>query len=65
MNGPADISLEENNLLVEVGDSLDNLHSLSGSHTSKWKTVARSRRTQRKSLHVNEGSSANNFLTFS
>ncbi|KAI3440355.1 Trimethylguanosine synthase [Psidium guajava] len=53
MNGPADISLEENNLLVEVGDSLDNLHSLSGSHTSKLKTVARSRR-RRKSLHINE-----------
>ncbi|XP_030540017.2 uncharacterized protein LOC115747853 isoform X2 [Rhodamnia argentea] len=53
-NGPSEISLEENNLLVEVGDSLDNLHSLSGSHKSKLKTVARNRRIQRKSLHINE-----------
>lgn len=53
MSSPTEISLEENNLLLEVGDSLDNLHSLCGSHTSESKTVAR-KRIQRKSLHVKE-----------
>ncbi|KAF7851029.1 hypothetical protein BT93_L4713 [Corymbia citriodora subsp. variegata] len=53
MSGPTEISVEENNSLVEVRDSLDNLHSLSGSHASELKTVAR-KRIQRKSLHVRE-----------
>lgn len=45
MSDLTELSLEENNLMGEVGEFL-----------GKWKTVAR-KRIRRKSFHVKEGSS--------